>query len=54
MTEIGPVAFRGVDGKLFLNYNDTVSAQWLSDIYGCIRKADANWPGAMKHTKVHE
>lgn len=41
------MALRGVDGKLFLNYNDTVRAQWLSDISGSIRKADANWPGAM-------
>jgi len=54
MTEMDPIAFRGVDGRLFLNYNDTVRAQWLSDISGYIRKADANWPEAMKLTKVHE
>lgn len=52
--KIDPAAFTVVDGKLFLNYNDTVRAQWLSDISGYIRKADANWPEAMKLTKVHE
>lgn len=51
---VEPAAFTVVDGKLFLNYNDTVRAQWLSDISGYIRKADANWPEAMKLTKVHE
>lgn len=52
--KIDPAAFTIVDGKLFLNYNDTVRAQWLSDISDYIRKADANWPEAMKLTKVHE
>lgn len=52
--KIDPAAFTVVDGKLFLNYNDTVRAQWLSDISGYIRQADANWPEAMKLTKVHE
>ena len=54
MTKIDPMAFRVVDEKLSLNYNDTVHAQWLSDISGYIRKADANWPEAMKLTKVRE
>lgn len=52
--KIDPAAFTVIDGKLFLNYNDTVRAQWLSDISGYIRKADANWPEAMKLTRVHE
>lgn len=52
--KIDPVSFTVVDGKLFLNYNDTVRAQWLLDISGYIRKADANWPEAMKLTKVLE
>jgi hypothetical protein len=46
------MAFTGMDEKLFLNYNTTVRAQWLSDISGHIRKADANSPAAMKLTKV--
>ena len=52
--KIDPAAFTVVDGKLYLNYNDTVRAQWMSDISGYIRKADANWPEAMKLTKVIE
>jgi hypothetical protein len=52
--KIDPAAFTVVDGTLFLNYNDSVRAQWLSDIPGYIRSADANWPEAMKLTKVHE
>lgn len=52
--KIDPAAFTVVDGKLFLNYNDTVRSQWLSDVSAYIRKADANWPEAMKLTKVHE
>jgi hypothetical protein len=54
LTEVDPMAFTVVDGKLFLNYNDTVRAHWLSDISGYIRRADANWPEAMKLTKVQE
>ena len=52
--KVDPAAFTVVDGSLYLNYNDTVRSQWLSDIFGYIRKADANWPEAMKLTKVHE
>lgn len=52
MNKIDPMAFTVVDGKLFLNYNDTVRSRWLSDISGYIRKADSNWPEAMKLTKV--
>jgi hypothetical protein len=46
MTEINLMAFTVVDGKFFLNYNDTVRAQWLSDISGYIRKEDGNYPAA--------
>jgi len=52
--KIEPAAFTVVDGKLFLNYNETVRIQWLSDISGYIRKADANWPETMKLTRVLE
>lgn len=54
MTKINPMAFTSMDEQLFLNYNDTVHNQWLSDISGYIRKADVNSPAAMKLTKVHE
>lgn len=41
--DIDPNAWRIVDGKLYLNYNRDVQAQWNQDIPGYIAKADANW-----------
>jgi YHS domain-containing protein len=41
---IEPDAWTIVDGKLYLNYNQSVRGRWSSDIPGYIRKADANWP----------
>lgn len=35
------------DGKLYLNYNDKVQADWLKDPAGFIQKADANWPAVL-------
>ncbi|MEK9139422.1 MAG: YHS domain-containing (seleno)protein [Nitrospirota bacterium] len=46
--KIDPAAFTVVNNKLYLNYSEAVRAQWLSDIPGYIRKADANWPGSEK------
>ena len=51
---IDPAAFTIVGDKLYLNYSETVCSQWLSDIPGYIRKADANWPDVKKVAKVHE
>lgn len=36
------------EGKLYLNYNDKVQADWLKDVPGFIAKADANWPGVLE------
>lgn len=36
------------DGKLYLNYNDKVQADWRQDISGFIEQADANWPGILE------
>jgi len=41
---IEPDAWTVVDGKLYLNYNQSVRSRWSSDIPGFLRKADANWP----------
>ena len=35
------------NGKLYLNYNDSVQAQWNKDRDGFIVKANANWPGVL-------
>jgi hypothetical protein len=53
-TAIDPAAFTVVGGKLYLNYSETVRSQRLSDVPGCIRKADANWPDAKNLAIVHE
>ena len=52
--KIDPAAFTIVGDKLYLNYSETVRSQWLTDIPGYIRKADANWPDVKKVAKVHE
>jgi YHS domain-containing protein len=39
-----PLAWRIVDGRLFLNYDRSVQKQWEGDIKGNVAKADANWP----------
>ena len=41
---IEPDAWTVVDGKLYLNYNQSVRSRWSSDIPGYVSKADANWP----------
>jgi hypothetical protein len=40
-----PLAWRIVDGRLFLNYSRSVQRQWEGDIPGNVTKGDANWPG---------
>jgi len=44
---IEPEAWKIVDGKLYLNYNQDVQETWEKDIPGYIEKADANWPGVL-------
>jgi YHS domain-containing protein len=41
---IEPDAWTVVEGKLYLNYSQSVRRQWSGDIPGYLRKADANWP----------
>jgi YHS domain-containing protein len=41
---IEPDAWTIVEGKLYLNYNQSVRSRWSADIPGYIRKAEANWP----------
>lgn len=43
--DIDPEAWKIVDGKLYLNYDESVQRRWEKDIPGFIRKADAAWPG---------
>ncbi|MBP5856133.1 YHS domain-containing protein [Marivibrio halodurans] len=41
---IDPEAWKIVDDRLYLNYNESVQSTWEEDIPGNIRKADENWP----------
>ena len=43
-----PLAWRVVDGRLFLNYDRSVQRQWEGDIPGNVTKGDANWPGLSR------
>ncbi len=36
------------DGRLYLNYNESVQDRWLKDTEGFIRQADANWPKVLE------
>jgi YHS domain-containing protein len=42
-----PAAWRIVDGKLYLNYSQSVQATWEQDVPGHIASADQNWPGVL-------
>jgi YHS domain-containing protein len=39
-----PNAWTIHDGKLFLNYSQSVRSTWEKDIPGNVTKGDANWP----------
>lgn len=38
-----PEVWRVVDGKLYLNLDTRIQSQWLKDVPGRIKSADANW-----------
>ena len=38
-----PEVWRLVDGRLYLNLDTSIQDQWLKDVPGRIRKAEANW-----------
>jgi YHS domain-containing protein len=43
--DVDPLAYRVVDGKLYLNLNKQVQKKWLTDINGYISTAERNWNG---------
>jgi hypothetical protein len=45
---IDPEAWKIVDGKLYLNYDQDIQRKWAQDIDGNIAKAEANWPGVLE------
>jgi YHS domain-containing protein len=46
--DIDPLAWKIVDGKLYLNYNAAAQKKWEEDVAGNIVKGDANWPGLSR------
>lgn len=43
--DVDPLAWRLVDGKLYLNLNKQVQKKWLEDVPGNIATAERNWFG---------
>ncbi len=43
-----PEAWKIVNGKLYLNYDKDIQAEWAMDIPGYIKKGDENWPALNK------
>ena len=41
---IDPEAWHIADGKLYLNYSQSVRKTWLKDVPGYVAQADKNWP----------
>ena len=39
-----PQVYKIVDGKLYLNFNESVAERWNADIPGFIASADVNYP----------
>jgi YHS domain-containing protein len=43
-----PQAWKIVDGKLYVNYNHAVAADWAKNIPTNIKNANANWPKVLE------
>lgn len=43
--DVDPLAYKVVNGKLYLNVNKDVQKRWLDDVPGHIATAEKNWPG---------
>ncbi len=48
--EVDPTAWKIVDGKLYLNYDNNIQQKWAKDIAGNIAKANQNWPGVLNQS----
>ena len=45
---IDPLAWRIVEGKVYLNYSRSAQAKWEEDVPGNITKGHANWPALSR------
>ena len=46
--DVDPLAWRIVNGRLYLNYSRRVQVKWEEDVPGNIAKGDANWPAISR------
>lgn len=44
LSSTDPLAWKIVDGRLYLTHSTAVEAMWLADMESYIRKAEENWP----------
>jgi YHS domain-containing protein len=44
LVKIDPDAWTIIDGRLYLNYDRSISETWRKDVPGYLKKADGNWP----------
>ncbi|MFL5167070.1 MAG: YHS domain-containing (seleno)protein [Microvirga sp.] len=44
LVKVDPEAWTIVDGRLYLNYDRSISETWRKDVPGYVHKADGNWP----------
>ena len=51
---VDPAAFTIVNGKLYLNYSQTIRKQWSADIPGFVAKGDKSWPAVSRQTRIIE
>ncbi len=49
-----PEAWKIVEGRLYLNYNQKVKERWEQDVPNLIKKGDGNWPEFLKHKPEHK
>jgi YHS domain-containing protein len=49
-----PKAWKIVDGRLYLNYDQDVRAKWEQDVPGYVAKGNANWQRFLKEKPDHK
>ena len=52
LAPIDPTAFTVDNGKLYLNYNHSISKKWKKNKAGYIKKGDATWKSKYKNLHV--
>ena len=45
--KVDPLAWKIIDGNLYLNYNESVQKNWVEDLNKYIERAEENWPAIV-------